>query len=74
MKSTPKINKALDIAFNGGVVRNMTPEEYGIYIQQLMILSLSTVRANKGDKFVEEFVSAALITPVLFETKQVANH
>jgi len=73
-KVTKKHSKALKLAFDSGIVRNMKPDEYDDYIQMLMALSMSTIRASKGDKFVSGFVSAALSTPLDMQTKQIKQH
>lgn len=60
MKATNKQLKMLEIVFNHKSVQSMKPEEYNEYLQMLLTLSLSTVRANKGAKFCQEFIEAGL--------------
>jgi len=60
MKATKKQLKMLEIVFNDKTVRNMKPDEYNEYLQMLLTLSLSTVRANKGAQFCKEFIEAGL--------------
>lgn len=74
MKLTNKQGKALELAFNSGLVRNMEPQEYNEYLQLLLSLSLQTTRANNGDQFVKEFVNAALSDQVPPVVKQTVQH
>jgi len=60
MKATRKQLKMLEIVFNHKSVQNMKPDEYNDYLQMLLTLSLSTVRANKGAQFCQEFIEAGL--------------
>lgn len=60
MKATSKQLKMLEIVFNHKSVQSMKTEEYNEYLQMLLTLSLSTVRANKGAQFCQEFIEAGL--------------
>ena len=60
MKATRKQLKMLEMVFNHKTVQGMKAEEYNDYLQMILTLSLSTVRANKGAQFCKEFIEAGL--------------
>ena len=57
---TKKQDDALNSAFNSSVVQCMELEEYKVYIQCLLTLSLGTVIVTEGVEFASEFVEAAI--------------
>lgn len=75
MDMTKKQSKALSLAFDSGIVKNMEVDEYLVYIQYLLSLSLATMIENKGHNFTAEFVEAGLneTGPLVF-AKQVKSH
>ena len=60
MNATDNQLKMLEIVFNHKAVQAMKPDEYNDYLQMILTLSLSTVRANKGSEFCKEFIEAGL--------------